>query len=145
MNPLNIRKWALISRCVWFATTYINIIKFDKQIQLQQCIVAKKEELRRQAKSYKTGYFNSNLNDYKKNYETAKSNLDETIKMRDKALNQLAVLIDECPENAQLLKRSCWDNLITRYKSHQKFLLKWHFQDLILWRLRLIYKNLKLI
>jgi len=94
------------------ATTYINIIKFDRQIQLQQCIVAtKKEELRRQAKSYKNGVISiPNLNDYKKNYETAKSNLDETIKMRDKALNQLAVLIDECPENAQSLKRSCWDN-----------------------------------
>lgn len=101
-----------ISLAADVATTYINIVKFDKQIQLQQCIVdIRKEELRRQANSYKNGVISvSNLNDYKKNYESAKSNLDETIKLRDKALNQLAVLIDECPDNAQTLKRGSWDD-----------------------------------
>lgn len=101
-----------ISLAADVATTYINIVKFDKQIQLQQCLVeTRKEELRRQINSYKNGVVSvPNLNDYRKNYESAKSNLDETIKARDKALNQLAVLIDECPENAQNLKRSCWDD-----------------------------------
>ena len=102
-----------ISLAADVATTYINIVKFDKQIQLQQCIVEiRKEELRRQLKSYKNGVVSvPDLNSYRINYESAKNNLDETIKMRDKALNQLAVLIDECPENAHALKRSCWDDL----------------------------------
>lgn len=102
-----------ISLAADVATTYINIVKFDKQIQLQQCIVeTRREELRRQINSYKNGVVSvPDLNGYRMNYESAKSNLDETIKMRDKALNQLAVLIDECPENAHALKRICWDDL----------------------------------
>ncbi|MDD3435743.1 MAG: TolC family protein [Candidatus Gastranaerophilales bacterium] len=98
------------------ATTYINIIKFDKQIQLQQEIVkVKEEEFLREKARYKRGVVSiPQLNDTKKAYESAKSNLDETIKLRDKALNQLAVLIGESPE-CTVLKRSSWDNF--GYKS----------------------------
>jgi NodT family efflux transporter outer membrane factor (OMF) lipoprotein len=93
------------------ATTYINITKFDKQIQIQQDLVKiKKEELRREELKYKRGIVNiPKLNDYKKSYESAKSDLDETIKLRDKALNQLAVLIGDSPENSSCLKRNSWD------------------------------------
>lgn len=94
------------------ATTYINIIKFDKQIQLQQELVCvKAEELKREESRYKRGVISvPTLNTAKKGYETAKSNLEESIKSRDKALNQLAVLIGESAVNAQCLKRNSWDN-----------------------------------
>lgn len=93
------------------ATTYINLIKFDKQIQIQENIVKiKKEQLQREQQKYKRGVTSvPKLNDYKKQYESAKSTLNETIRSRDKALNQLAVLIGESPENASCLKRGYWD------------------------------------
>lgn len=99
------------------ATTYINIIKYDKQIQMQQSLVdVKKEELLRQQSRYKRGVTSvPQLNDYKQAYESAKSDLDELIKSRDKALNQLAVLIGESPDNAPCLKRGSLDNFV--YKS----------------------------
>lgn len=96
------------------ATTYINLIKYDKQICIQQDLVkVKLEELNRQKSRYKRGVTNiPTLNDYEKNYTSAKSTLDDLIKSRDKALNQLAVLIGETPENAACLKRNSWDNFI---------------------------------
>lgn len=99
------------------ATTYINILKFEKLIQEQQNLVkVKKEELRREELKYKRGTTSiPKLNDYIKDYNSAKSNLDENIKLRDKALNQLAVLIGESPENVACIKRNSWDDL--RYKS----------------------------
>lgn len=95
------------------ATTYINIVKFDKQIQLQQDFVnVKKEELSRQESKYKRGVISiPDLNNSKKDYESAKSNLDELCKSRDKALNQLAVLIGESPCNISCLKRCSFDDL----------------------------------
>lgn len=95
------------------ATTYINIIKFDKQIQIQQKFVTvKKEKLTREEAKYKRGVISvPELNVAKKDYNSAKSDLDELIKSRDKALNQLAVLISDSPENALCLKRNSWDNL----------------------------------
>lgn len=94
------------------ATSYINLIKFDKQIQIQEKLVKiKKEELRREANKYKRGVTSiPKLNEYKQNYESAKSNLDEFIKSRDKTLNQLAVLIGESPDNAACLQRNSWDD-----------------------------------
>lgn len=95
------------------ATTYINLIKFDKQIQLQQELVnVKAENLSREESRYQRGVTSiPKLNDYKKNYETSKNNLDELTKSRDKLLNQLAVLTGETPANASSLKRNSWDNL----------------------------------
>jgi len=94
------------------ATTYINLIKYDKQIQIQkEFLDVKTEELKREEARYKRGVTSvPKLNEYKKAYESAKSDLDELIKSRDKALNQLAVLIGECPENVSTIKRSSWDD-----------------------------------
>lgn len=94
------------------ATSYINLIKFDKLIQTQQEIVkVKNEELKREQHKYRRGTTNvPKLNDVKKNYNTAKSALDDYIKSRDKTLNQLALLIGESAENASSLKRNSWDN-----------------------------------
>lgn len=95
------------------ATTYINILKFDKQIKLQQSFVCvKEEELAREWSKYKRGTSTiPKVNNAQKDYNTAKSNLDEYIKSRDKALNQLAVLIGDSPENIACLKRGSLENL----------------------------------
>lgn len=95
------------------ATTYINIIKFDKQIKLQQDLVCvKKEEFCREAARYKRGTTTiSKLNDKEKDYKSAKSDLDELIKSRYKALTQLAVFIGESPENVPCLQRNSFDDL----------------------------------
>lgn len=95
------------------ATTYINTIKFDKQIQLQKNLVdIKKEELKREEARYKRGVVSAQaVNEYKKAYESAKNALNEFVKSRDKSLNQLAVLIGESPENAKNLERNSWDKL----------------------------------
>lgn len=99
------------------ATTYINIIKYDKQIKIQENLVKlRKEELTREQSRYNRGVTSiPKLNDYRKNYETAKSDLDTLVKTRDTAINQLAVLIGESPENVCNLKRNSWDNFY--YKS----------------------------
>lgn len=93
------------------ATTYINIIKFDKQIQIQQEFVnVKFDELSRECKRYDRGVTSvPKLNTTKEGYQTAKSTLDELIKSRDKALDMLAVLIGESPANIASLKRNSWD------------------------------------
>lgn len=93
------------------ATTYINLIKFDKQIQIQEMILkVKKEELDREEARYKRGVSSvPKLNEYKKQFESAKNTLNELTKTRDKVLNQLAVLIGESPENASCIKRGSWD------------------------------------
>ena len=93
------------------ATTYINAIKFDKQIKIQEKYVcAKYEALRREKAKYSRGTTSvPKLNEYKQAYETAKSDLDELIKSRDKSLNQLAVLIGESPEDSCKLCRNSWD------------------------------------
>lgn len=94
------------------ATTYINLIKFDKQIKLQQELVkVKKEELNREQAKLKSGVSSiPQVNEFKKAYENEKNNLDEFIKLRDKSLNQLAVLTGESPANICSLKRGDWDN-----------------------------------
>ncbi|MFA7659368.1 MAG: TolC family protein [Candidatus Gastranaerophilaceae bacterium] len=95
------------------ATAYINVIKFDKQIELQQELVnVKKEELSRDEAKYKRGTISaSQLNTAQKDYKTAQSGLDEFLKSRDKALNQLAVLIGDSPDNIANFKRGSFDNL----------------------------------
>lgn len=95
------------------ATTYINLIKFDTQIKLQSDLVCvKKQEFCREAKRYKNGTVSaSDLNNTRKAYLSAKSDLDELIKSRDKTLNQLAVFIGESPNNTACLKRNSFNAL----------------------------------
>lgn len=95
------------------ATSYINTIKFDKQVKIQQDLVNLKLELLKRSESkYKRGVISAiELNNARKDYNSEKSTLDELIKSRDKSLNQLAILIGESPENSACLKRNSWDNL----------------------------------
>lgn len=96
------------------ATTYINTLKFDKQIQLQQEFVnVKNEELSRELSRYKRGVTSAPVvNNAKKASESAKNDLEELVKARDKSLNQLAVLIGESPVNIACIKRGSFDDLI---------------------------------
>lgn len=102
-----------ISMVCAVATVYINIIKFDKEINLQQSYVqVKKEELNREVKRFKSGTSNAtNVNNAKKAYESAQGSLETLIKARDTALTQLATLIGESAENSCCLKRSSFDCL----------------------------------
>lgn len=99
------------------AATYINILKYDKQIELKKKYVqSKQEELKRENLRYSRGVTSiPKLNEIEKSYELAKNELNNLTKNRDIALNQLALLIGESPENAKCLKRNSWDNFV--YKS----------------------------
>lgn len=101
-----------ISLATDVATSYINLIKYDKQIEIQKdYLAAKTEELKREEKSYRNGVVSiPDLNKVKEAQRNAKSDFDELIKSRDKTLNQLAVLIGESPQNIAGLKRGNWDD-----------------------------------
>lgn len=105
-------KGVYISMATNVATTYVNIIKYDKMIALQCEIVnLKKQILQKEKKRLKRGVISAiQFNDAKEDYVTAKSDLDDLIKYRDKSLNQLAVLLGESPLNSQCLKRMPFDN-----------------------------------
>lgn len=92
-------------------TTYLNIIKFDKMIDLQtQLVDLKSEVLKRETNKYNRGTITATeLNDVKKDLESACNNLNDLIKMRQKALNQLAVFIGDPPEDSNCLKRKSFD------------------------------------
>ena len=100
-----------ISLATDVSTVYLNIIKFDKQISLQcQLVAIENEKLRRETNRFNRGVVSAaQLNNAKKDYETAKSDLEELIKLRDKSLTQLAVLIGDSPENICNLKRQSFD------------------------------------
>lgn len=93
------------------ASAYLNVVKLDKLIELQQKLVyIKKEKFARSSSQFKRGVINADrLNISQKDLESAKNTLEEYSKMRDKLLSQLAVLIDESPENAKSLSRADFD------------------------------------
>lgn len=105
-------KGIYISLATDVATVYLNIIKFDKQICLQEELVKVKfEKLRRSQKKYSRGVIPAEtLNNSQKEYESAKSDLDELLKSREKSLTQLAVLTGESPECISCLKRTSLDD-----------------------------------
>lgn len=102
-----------ISMIAAVGTVYLNVIKFDKEINLQTCLVqVKKEELIRENERYQNGTSTAqNVNNARKDYQSAKSNLDTLTKSRDIALTQLAIMIGESAENACSLKRNSFDCL----------------------------------
>jgi NodT family efflux transporter outer membrane factor (OMF) lipoprotein len=104
-------KTAYIAICANVATVYINILKADKQICIQNDLVAvRKEQLARIEKKHSRGLATTmQVNDYKKSYQTALNDLDTLQKNRDVMLDELAVLIGESPANARCLKRGSLD------------------------------------
>lgn len=104
-------KGIYISLATDVATVYLNIIKFDKQISLQEKLVQIKcEKLKREQQRFSRGVISAEaLNNSKKDYETSKNTLDELLKAREKSLTELAVLIGDSPENIDCLKRASID------------------------------------
>ncbi|MBP7212371.1 TolC family protein [bacterium] len=94
------------------ATTYINIIKYDKQIVLAQRILRVKEEnLDREKSKLAFGVTTFlKFNELTKDVETAKISLNNLYSSREKALTQFAVLIGESPENIAEIKRGAFDS-----------------------------------
>lgn len=95
------------------ATVYFNIVKFDKQIALQnEIVLIEKEKFRREQSRFNRGIVSAtSLNNAKKEYQSAQNRLEELIKAREKSLFQLAVLTGDSPCNTGEYKRSSFDSL----------------------------------
>lgn len=94
-------------------TTYLNIVKLDKTIELQEEIVSSRENIYDlMLKRNKEG-LTSTADTVKANKAlvSGQTDLIELKKQRNKLLNQLAVLIGESPANAENLERSAFDSL----------------------------------
>ena len=94
------------------ASTYINIIKLDKNIEIfNKLMCAQCEIYSREKNKFNRGVISaSELNNIKKELDNISNNLNEQIKQREKLLNQLAVLIGDCPENNKGYQRSSFDH-----------------------------------
>ena len=94
------------------ATTYINILKFDKTISLQEKLVKNREEiLKRTENKFHFGTISkTELNNGIKDYNTAYEELEELLKQRSLLLDSLALLIAQSAQNSSKLKRGDIDN-----------------------------------
>ena len=104
---------AYISVASAVGTTYLNIVKLDKTIEIQEQIVKDRQEIYDlMLLSNKEG-LTSTADTVKANKALVQGQTDliELRKQREKCLHQLAVLIGESPENASSLKRSSLDSL----------------------------------
>ncbi len=99
-------------------TTYFNIVRLDEAIKLQEEINKQRQEIYDlMLLSNREGLI-STSDTIKANQALIKGECDliELNKQREKALNQLAVLIGESPENIASLKRINLDELIVTNK-----------------------------
>ncbi len=95
-------------------TTYFNVVRLDESIKLQEEINKQRQEIYDlMLLSNKEGLV-STSDTIKANKALIKGQCDliELCKQREKALNQLAVLIGESPENISSLKRTALNELI---------------------------------
>lgn len=94
------------------ATTYINILKFDKTLELQEKIVQNKEEiLKRVYKRYKCGTISkTELNEAKKDLASENQELENIKKQRTLLLDNLALLCAKSAYNIDGFKRGDFDN-----------------------------------
>lgn len=95
-------------------TTYFNLVRFDKAIELQKEINNQRQEIYDlMLLSNKEGLV-STSDTIRANQSLIKGQTDliELEKQREKVLNQLAVLIGESPENTSSIKRSTLDELL---------------------------------
>lgn len=93
--------------------TYLNIIKLDKMIDLQEQIVTDRKLIYDLMLLRNKEGLTSTSDTVKanKSYIASDSELTEYKKQRSKLLNQLCVLIGENPNNAEGIKRISYDNL----------------------------------
>ncbi len=94
-------------------TTYLNLVKMDKTIELQEEIVTLRENLYNLEKlRYDEGISSSmDVVNSEKAYINAQNDLIQIKKYHYTLLNQFAVLIGESPENANNIKRKKLDEL----------------------------------
>ena len=93
--------------------TYLNIVKLDKIIALQEEIVKDRKEIYDLMLMRNHEGITSTSDTVKANkaYVAGNTDLIELQKQREKLLHQLCVLIGESPENADLLVRSSLDDI----------------------------------
>jgi NodT family efflux transporter outer membrane factor (OMF) lipoprotein len=94
-------------------TTYLNIVKLDKMIELQEQIVVDRKLIYELMVARNKEGLTSTADTVKanKSYIAGTTNLTEYKKQRAKLLNQLAVLIGENPNNSEQLTRISYDKL----------------------------------
>lgn len=94
-------------------TTYLNIVKLDKMIELQEEIVQDRKVIYDLMLARNKEGLTSTSDTVKanKSYIAGNTDLIEYKKYRTKLLNQLAVLIGENPNNSEQLTRISYDNL----------------------------------
>ncbi len=109
---------AYISVASAVGSTYYNIVKLDKLIELQQKIILDRKKIYDLMKLSNEEGLVSTADTVNANKAYIKSNADliELEKTRQKLLNMLCVLIGESPENTSDLKRISFDELVVNQK-----------------------------
>lgn len=104
---------AYISIASAVGTTYLNIVKLDKMIELQEQIVEDRKLIYDLMLARNKEGLTSTADTVKanKSYIAGNTDLTEYKKQRTKLLNQLAVLIGENPNNSEQLSRISFDSL----------------------------------
>jgi len=104
---------AYISIASAVGTTYLNIVKLDKMIELQEEIVQDRKLIYDLMLARNKEGLTSTADTVKANkaYIAGNTNLTEYKKQRTKLLNQLAVLIGENPNNSEKLERTGFEGL----------------------------------
>ena len=104
---------AYISIASAVGTTYLNIVKLDKMIELQEDIVKDRKLIYELMLARNKEGLTSTADTVKanKSYIAGNTNLTEYKKQRTKLLNQLSVLIGENPNNIESLQRINFDEI----------------------------------
>ena len=104
---------AYISVASAVGTTYLNLVKLDKMIELQEEIVQDRKVIYELMLARNKEGLTSTSDTVKanKSYIAGNTELTEYKKNRAKLLNQLAVLIGESPNNSEQLARISYDEL----------------------------------
>ncbi len=109
---------AYISIVSAVGTIYYNIVRLDKAISLQEDIVALRKEIYDlMYLSHENGVIStSDMIKANKSYIRGQADLIDLKRLRTEALNKLAVLIGESPENIDKLERISYDDI--NYKAN---------------------------
>ncbi len=104
---------AYISIASAVGTTYLNIVKLDKMIELQEQIVADRKVIYDLMLLRNKEGLTSTSDTVKanKSFIAGQTTLTEYKKQRNILLNQLCVLIGESPEKAEMLERISYDDI----------------------------------
>lgn len=107
-------KSAYISVTSAVGTTYYNIVKLDKLIEIQEEIIKDREQIYKLMKlSNEEGLISTaDTVSAQKAYIRANSDIIELKKARERLLNMLAVLIGDSPENSSNYSRIAFDELV---------------------------------